>query len=252
MITQPTHCPSCDSELVIVNDQLFCKNKNCPAQSLKKIEHFCKSMKIKGMGPSSLQKLDFESIKDMYTFSNQYYVDALGQTIGTKLFREVHNSKNQPLELILAGLSIPLIGETVSKKLCSVISNIKDISVETCKQAGLGEKATANILEWMCSDSYKELLSLPLNFSNSPGTNTDKNGITVCITGKLKDFKNRNDAAKYLESLGYTVTDSVTSKTNVLIDEEEKQSSKRAKAESLGIEITTIDKLIKDNKVNNT
>ena len=58
----------------------------------------------------------------------------------------------------------------------------------------------------------KRILSLPLNFSNSPGTNTDKNSITVCITGKLKDFKNRNDAAKYLESLGYTVTDSVTNK----------------------------------------
>ena len=41
------------------------------------------------MGPSSLQKLDFESIKDMYTFSNQFtMLMLLGQTIGTKLFRK--------------------------------------------------------------------------------------------------------------------------------------------------------------------
>lgn len=244
MIKIPTHCPSCGEPLVLINEQLFCKNKYCEAQSLKKLEHFCKSMKIKGMGPATLEKLNFESIKDLYTFSYQYYIDTLGSTIGTKVYNEVHKSKSLPLNYILAGLSIPLIGETASKKICSVISNIKDINEISCKEAGLGEKATSNLLSWTSSDEYSELLTIKLNFNSEEVSSTEKNDIVVCITGKLLDFKNRNDAKNYLESLGYTVVDSVTKNTNILILEEDKQSSKRSKAESLGIEIMTINELI--------
>ena len=39
----PTHCPACNSELDVVNDQLFCRNPDCPAKSSKRIEHFVKT-----------------------------------------------------------------------------------------------------------------------------------------------------------------------------------------------------------------
>lgn len=239
----PTKCPSCGHELSLVNDQLFCTNKTCEAQSLKKLEHFCKSMKIKGMGPATLEKLDLESIVDLYTFSDGYFTDRLGDTIGKKIFSEIQKSKLQPLESIIAGLSIPLIGETASKKLISVITDIKDISLDSCKKAGLGDKATNNLLSFINSDDYIDLVSLPLTF-NTKVITSNKNGVSVCITGKLLEFKTRTQAATYLESLGYTVTDSVTKKTNYLIDEEGKTSSKRTKAESLGIEILTIQELL--------
>ena len=59
----------------------------------------------------------------------------------------------------------------------------------------------------------------------------------------LKKTTDRAEAAKYLESLGYTVTTGVSQKTNFLVDEENKVSSKRKKAEQLGIEIVTIKQL---------
>jgi DNA ligase (NAD+) len=64
------------------------------------------------------------------------------------------------------------------------------------------------------------------------------------ITGKLDDFKNRNEAGEYLRSLGFKVTTSISKNTDYLVDETGKSSSKRTKAESLNIPIVTIKQLV--------
>lgn len=247
MILIPDRCPSCEGKLELVNEQLFCYNKTCPAQTLKKIQHFCKVMGIKGMGEKTLEKLDFETYRDIYTFSESYFVDTLGETLGRKLFKEIRKSAEVPLNTGLAAFGIPLIGETAAKKLGAVCKSLDDICEETCKLAGLGEKATNNLMDWLCSEDAQDL---PIN-TNFEAVNdvasTSSNGVTVCITGKLNNYKNRSDAAKYLESLGYKVVDSVTKSTNILIDEEGKQSSKRSKAEQLNIPIMSIEELVKGN-----
>ena len=61
----PTHCPACNSELDTVKDQLFCRNPNCPAQSSKKVEHFAKTLKIKGLGAVTIEKLDLQDYHDI-------------------------------------------------------------------------------------------------------------------------------------------------------------------------------------------
>lgn len=247
MILIPDRCPSCEGKLELVNEQLFCYNKTCPAQTLKKIQHFCKVMGIKGMGEKTLEKLDFETYRDIYSFSESYFVDTLGETLGRKLFKEVRKSAEVPLNTGLAAFGIPLIGETAAKKLGAVCKSLDDICEETCKLAGLGEKATNNLMDWLCSEDAQDL---PIN-TNFEAVNdvasTSSNGVKVCITGKLNNYKNRSDAAKYLETLGYKVVDSVTKSTNILIDEEGKQSSKRSKAEQLNIPIMSIEELVKGN-----
>ena len=236
-----THCPSCNSELEQINDQLFCKNTECPAQTLKSLQHFCKTMKIKGLGEKTLEKLDFQYIADLYSFSESYYVQVLGETLGRKAYKEVQDSKKAGFELALAGFGIPLIGETAAKKLATKCSSVEDISADTCKAAGLGAKATANLLYWL-EDAD---LTIPINWKFG---DVNTSSTQICITGKLRDFKSREQAKQYLESLGFTVTDSVTKTTTALIDEEGKQSSKRTKAESLNIPIISIEALIKGNK----
>ena len=59
----PTHCPACNSVLDIVNDQLFCRNPDCPAKSSKRIEHFAKTLKIKGLGKATIEKLDLQDYR---------------------------------------------------------------------------------------------------------------------------------------------------------------------------------------------
>ena len=60
---------------------------------------------------------------------------------------------------------------------------------------------------------------------------------TICINGKLTSFKTKAEAHKALELVGFKVTESVTKQTNYLVDEDNKGSSKRTKADQLGITI---------------
>lgn len=240
----PKNCPSCHSVLELVNTQLFCRNSMCPAQSSKKVEAYAKGMKIKGFGPKTIEKLGIESVPQLYTTSKQYFIERVGEKVGEKLFNEIEDSKHSTLDVFLASLSIPLIGNTAAKKISQVVSSIEEINEESLCKAGIGEKARYNLLNWLAADylvdGYKDM---PVSLAKNKTPVIEQHKGSVCITGKLNDFKNRTDAAKYLESLGYTVTSGVTQKTSFLVDEEGKPSSKRKKAEQLGISILTIKQL---------
>jgi DNA ligase (NAD+) len=238
----PTNCPSCDSELELVNAQLFCNNSSCPAKSSKKVEAYAKVMKIKGLGPKTIEKLCIEEISDLYFLDKDYYIEVIGEKLGEKLYNEIERSKNTTLDVFLAALSIPLIGTTAAKKISKVTSSLEGLTEENLLKAGLGEKARFNILQWM-ENEYIKYKDMPINLAKQEEPNITEHKGMVCITGKLIDYKNRTDAAIYLESLGFTVTSGVSQKTDFLVDEEGKTSSKRKKAEQLGIKIVTIKQL---------
>lgn len=245
----PTKCPSCGGALTRVKDQLFCKNTDCDAQSSKKLEHFAKVLKIKGLGPASINKLGITTVHELYTLAEKQLVDVLGKN-GSKIYANIQLSKSAELETLLHGFSINLVGATAGKKIASVVNHIENFDSEKGKKAGLGQKTVDSVLTWISEEYFgKGLNKLPFSFKSSEKQSSpaESNGLRVCITGKLKDFKNRTEAGKYLESKGYTIVSGVSKNTDILIDEEGKQSSKRTKAENLNIKIDTIKNLIGDN-----
>ena len=69
---------------------------------------------------------------------------------------------------------------------------------------------------------------------------------TFVITGSLTQFKNRNELVNKIESLGGTVTGSVSAKTDYLINNDiDSNSSKNKKAKELNIPIITEEDFIK-------
>ena len=92
-ITVPSTCPSCGSKLELSFPLLYCRNPSCGDQSSKKIEHFAKTLKIKGLGPAAINSLVLESINDIYAITKHEIIDLLGsQKLGEKLFTEIENS----------------------------------------------------------------------------------------------------------------------------------------------------------------
>jgi len=235
----PTHCPCCSSKLEFINSQLFCRNHSCSAQLLKRIEHFCKIMNIKGMGEKTIKKLQLTDITEIYYLDIHNFIDALGsRKIAEKLIYEIDSSRNASLNQILTSMSIPLVGFTASTKICLVVNHIDEINLETCKKAGLGDKVTQNLLNWLETEFREIREFLPFSFrSEIPVVNTYiKN---ICITGKLSSFKTKAEAYKILVANGFNITESITKTTDYLVDEEDKSSTKRKKADQLGIKIIT-------------
>lgn len=238
-IYEPTQCPCCESTLEKVGDQLFCRNSACSAQLSKKLEHFTKTLGIKGLGPKTIEKLQLQDITELFYLDEEEVQKVLGEKIATKLLNEIEKAKLANLATVLESFSIPLIGNTAAKKLYTVISSIEEINHEACKQAGLGDKATQNLLNWIDTE-YNEIQEfLPFDFSKQTVVETTGNKGTVCITGKLRSFSKKAEAAQVLEAAGYTVVDSVTKQLNYLIDETDVVSSKREKAMQYGITIIT-------------
>ena len=233
-ITAPDKCPSCGHTLEWENQLLYCRNTLCGDQSSKKIEHFAKTLKIKGLGPAAITSLALESINDIYAISEYEIVNLLGsQKLGEKLFTEIENSIKAPLNILLAAFSIRLIGKTASEKLSAVCESIHDINEDSCAKAGLGPKATESLLEWI--DEEYPLLDIPHSFAfESPKVRT---GGVVCISGKLKSFGTKAQATEALEQQGYTVKGSVTKDVTILVNESGVESQKTTKARESGVTI---------------
>lgn len=235
IIQAPTSCPSCSYELEWSNHLLYCRNSSCLSKVGKKIEHFAKTLKIKGLGPSSIAKLNLADVDEIYMLSEEGVAQALSSSrLAEKLCKEIENSKNASLNLLLPAFSIPLIGKTAADKLSTVCKSIFDIDEDSCKSAGLGPKATANLLDWLSNDFnyYKEM---PFSFKfESAEKPSEKKGV-VCISGKLKSFKTKAEAEKVLESHGFEVKSSLTKEVTILINESGIESSKTQKARESGI-----------------
>jgi DNA ligase (NAD+) len=236
-IEEPTECPCCSYKLQKVNDQLFCRNTACSAQINKKIEHFAKVLGIKGLGPKTVEKLNIAELTELFYLDPEDVVQAVGEKVAVKLLQEIEAAKSATLATVIESFSIPLVGSTASTKIANWVSEIDDITFEICKSAGLGDKVSSNLVNWVETE-YQELKEfLPFRFK--PVAKVNSSGLTVCITGKLKSFKKKADAAASLAAAGFTLVESVTKTTSFLVDEGNSTSSKRERAVQYGIPIIT-------------
>jgi NAD-dependent DNA ligase len=236
-IIPPTNCPCCDSILVYRNDQLFCENPSCPAQWDKKVQHFASTLKIKGLGPATLNKLQIEDYAELYELTVSEIEERLGSTkLAEKLFLELEKSKESKLVDLIPAFSIPLIGRSASQKLCDRISHIEDISEKSCTEAGIGPKASANLIQWLETEFYPNqyLTTLPFKWNNKIKKKKEVTGV-VCISGKLKSYPTKAHAQQVLEQYGFVVKSSLTKDCTHLINESGIESAKTKTARDRGV-----------------
>ena len=244
MLNIPRSCPVCESTLVRINDQLFCKNDSCDAKTAKKLLHFIKTMKIKGLGEKTLEKLNLSDIPDLYELSLAEMITQLGEKVGTKLFNEIAQSKTISLATYIQAFGITLIGNSISTKIAKHTDSLWDIHRGTCEEAGLGVKATNYLLQWINKneDKYRDL---PITPSIPVQTIEVEELYKIVITGKLNDYSSRTKAKDFLETKGVTVMSGISSKVNYLIcDLENSSSSSHTKAKKLNIPIISMNNLL--------
>jgi NAD-dependent DNA ligase len=234
IIQAPTSCPSCSSVLDVVNNLLFCRNTSCTSQTHKRLEHFAKTLKIKGLGPKAIEKLGVTTSQELYLLTLDDLVLLLeSEKIGAKVFGEIQKSKGVPLNVVLPALSIPLIGNTAAKKLASVCDHLADVDEESCQSAGLGPRATENLLQYI-QENVDALLAHPFSFQFEKPIAVANKGV-VCISGKLKSYKTKAEATEMLQQQGYTVKSSLTRDVTILVNESGIESAKTKSAQSKGI-----------------
>ncbi|EUJ38722.1 NAD-dependent DNA ligase LigA [Brochothrix campestris] len=256
----PTHCPSCDSELVRLNTEvaLRCINPKCGAQIREGLIHFASrnAMNIEGLGDKVVSQLHdnglIADIADLYklTVADVLPLERMGEKSAAKLMAAIEASKANSLELLLFGLGIRHVGAKAAKSLAQHFSTIAALQDATRDEliaiADVGEIMADSILAYFANPQVHELVNelrqVNLNLSYTGPVLANKsakelvfNGQTVVLTGKLEQMT-RTEAKDLIESLGGKVTGSVSKKTDVVVAGAD-AGSKRAKAESLAIPI---------------
>ena len=211
--------------------RLMVADKNNISSS-KVLEHFIKTLDIKGLGPASVKKMGLTHPVDL--FEDQDW-DRLGAN-GTKVEAEIERTKTKPYDIVLASLGINGVGRRASKLIISKIPTFRNLrDIETTPIKGVGPSTIESILAWL-DDNEDWVFQLPLQLEQNVqvdemiGTPKRK----VCITGKLD--MTRGQLASILEDKGFQVTSTVTKDCYALVSGDT-VSSKYKKASTIGVTI---------------
>lgn len=123
----PSHCPSCEHELVRIEGEvaLRCINPKCQAQLVEGLIHFVsrQAMNIDGLGTKIIQQLyENEKIKDVadifyLTKEDLLPLDRMGEKKVDNLLNAIEKAKSNSLEQLLFGLGIRHLGVKASQGL---------------------------------------------------------------------------------------------------------------------------------------
>ncbi len=253
----PAQCPACGSETEFVGDgaDLYCTGIDCPAQLVRHLTYFASrdAMDITGLGEKVSEALYqagyVRSIADLYTLHEKR--DALVEDgiIGRdrsvdQLLAELERSKTAPLERLVTGFGIPLVGRQTAQALVKAIPDLRrlaeadDETLASIKD--IGPATARSISRWFSLPQTEHLLER-LEKSGLRMTAEEKvsekplEGQTFVLTGTLTSMT-RNEARAALEALGARVAGSVSARTSVVIVGEN-PGSKAEHAQQLGIHI---------------
>ena len=199
----------------------------------KVLEHFIKTIDIKGLGPASVKKMGLTHPVDIFEDQNW---DLLGAN-GVKVEAEIERTKTKPYDIVLASLGIPGVGRSAAKLIISKIPAFRNLrDIETTEIKGIGPSTVDSVLSWL-DENEDWVTTLPLQLEQNVtveetvGTPSRK----ICITGKLD--MTRGDLADRLESKGFKLTSTVTKDCYALITGGDTTSSKYKRAVTLGVTI---------------
>ena len=265
MIAVAPVCPSCGAKTAIKSDNssdfLMCSNADCDGKLINKLDHFCgkKGLDIKGLSKATLEKLiewdwvsNYTDIFELSQYKDEWMQKpGFGQKSVENILSSIDMSKICNLNQYICALGIPLIGSTASKdlekhfKTWDAFLNAVKTKYSFSDLPNFGYEMSSSIINYNYSEA--ELLAehyIQFNVSTENGSN-ELNDKVFVITGKLNNFKNRDELKDLIESRGGKVSGSVSGKTNYLINNDlTSNSSKNVSAKKLGIPIISEDMLI--------
>ena len=250
----PENCPVCGTKVVRTEGEVDyrCVNANCPAKLRETILHFASRgvMNIDGMGDALVTQLTerglVKNVADIYKLKKDdlLSLERMGDKSAQNILDEIENSKKLPLERVIYGLGIRMVGERTAQFLAEHFG-----SMEALEQAGVEELQNVDEVGPRIAESIVEFFSIPANrklverlreagltlTGRKKERGTKLAGKTFVLTGTLAKHT-RDEAKKMIEDAGGKVTGSVSKKTDYVVAGAD-AGSKLDKAKELGVAV---------------
>lgn len=266
----PDVCPICSGLTKIVESEsgvetLICDNPQCEGKLINRLDHFCgkKGLDIKGLSKATLEKLidwgwvtNLHDIFELHTHRAEWIKKpGFGVKSVDKVLDAVEGAKSPNLDNFICSLGIPFIGKTVSKELVKRIKTYEEFKdkaqshFDFSTYEGFAGSKTSAIWNYDFSEADRiyRYLTVPTAEETVTTKSSSLEGITVVITGKLVNYKNRAELQSAIEAAGGKVVGSVSKNTNYLINNDSTSTSaKNLSAQKLGVTIITESEFVKN------
>jgi DNA ligase (NAD+) len=253
-IEDPVKCSVCGNKVVRAEGEVDyrCVNADCPAKLLGTILHFASRgvMNIDGMGDALVTQLTerglVKNVADIYklTKADLLTLDRMGDKSAQNILEEIEASKKLPLERVIYGLGIRMVGERTAQFLVEHFG-----SMEALEHASVEELQNVDEVGPRIAESIVEFFSIPANRKlvehlgqaglafkgKKKERGTKLAGKTFVLTGTLTKYT-RDEAKKMIEDAGGKVTGSVSKKTDYVVAGAD-AGSKLDKAKELGVAV---------------
>jgi DNA ligase (NAD+) len=251
-IKEITECPYCGHPLVFDMNTPRCGNLDCDFRIMGTIVNFCKSMRIKGIGPSTIESLFHAgivvSIADLFTLKEKkdliLQLDGYGETSYDNMVKAISKATGTEAD-ILGSIGIKNIGIKKAEKILTIYhiddllemvgSSSMNKAISTLERIpGIGSSIATTLVEGVGRN--KDLLQYLLNVIEIKKEIKNVTGYAV-FTG----FRNP-ELEKKLNKHGISVENGVTNKTTLVVAANmDSNSSKIKKAKEKGIPIISIE-----------
>ncbi|MEG0813869.1 MAG: NAD-dependent DNA ligase LigA [Clostridium sp.] len=266
----PETCPVCGgkTEIRCVNDvkALYCTNPNCQVKKIKSFTLLTSrdALNIGGLSEATLEKLigvgfihEYADIFHLDRYRDEIVtMDGFGEKSYENLVTSVKKASDTMLQRVIYGLGVAGIGLANAKMLCRHFENNFEAMRSANKEElmtidGIGDVLADAWIDFFQNDENNKMVNrlmdeLTIEEPVIKEESTLFDGMNFVITGAVEHFKNRKEIQALIESKGGRVTDSVTSKTTYLINNDTlSNSSKNKKAKELGIPILSEEDFVK-------
>jgi len=247
-------CDVCDSPLEYREPELYCTNKNCEGNLVKKLTDSVKFLGIDELGSPTIEKMidqlgvsDILDILDL-TKKDLLLLEGFAETSATNLYGNILKVRSNPIYdyQLLSALNIPGISKGLCKKLCESYSlnEITKVPMENIIALdNFGYERASNIVDHL--DEHSNILDGLLKIFSVLSTKKDPNAKVlqkICFSGSFD--RPKEHYKQIAKQKGFEVVDSVTKELKYLITAGT-ATDKVSKARKYNIQILDIKEFLK-------
>jgi DNA ligase (NAD+) len=265
--TAPTHCPSCESELVREDGKvaLLCPNRlGCPAQQLAAIEFFASrgQMNIDGLGEKVVAQLVetglVHDVADLFVLTTDQLekLERFGKLSAQNVIAAIAKAREDAsFARLLAALGIANLGGVLARPIAEKYGTLTALRAaaarvtseafvaELCEIDGIGETIAQSVDRFLRDPHVAVVLDKLAARGVDPAqpvravTSGPLSGKTLVVTGTLT--APRADVQKRIEAAGGKVAGSVSKKTTYLVAGADTGKAKLEAAHKHAVQVIT-------------
>lgn len=258
LIPTPQVCPRCGGDIDRSQARWRCeRGRKCGLAESIRYSASRDCWDIEGLGDKLVEQLVDKGlvcdVADLFTLTYDHLVDLdrMGPTAAANVLAEIEAAKDAPLARTVTALGIRGTGRSMSRRLAAAFGSMDALRAATAEELqtvdGIGPEKAPLIVEELAElgPVIDRLAELGVAMVDPDGASGPQElplaGMTVVVTGSMTGALgalSRNKMNELIERAGGKASGSVSAKTSLVVAGE-KAGSKLARAQTLGVQVTT-------------